>query len=80
VHSICVTRTPKNWHELGDFASICDAAEKIVEIEEDPSPNAYAIFFRVYCWPNEDRTDTHIQSRLKYQGRRSFYILTRNAH
>lgn len=66
---------PKAWHELGDFASICGAAEKIVATEEDPRPDAGAIFFRVYCWHAEGRTDARILSRLEYQGRRGFYVL-----
>jgi hypothetical protein len=68
---------PKTWHELGTFASICDATKKIVAIEDDPSPNAGAIFFQVYCWHAEERTDAHILSRLEYQGRRGVYIVTR---
>ena len=72
--------TPKTWHELGDFASICDAAERIVKAEEDPSPNASAILFQVYCWHAEDRTDAHILSRLEYQGQRGFYVLQRSTH
>lgn len=64
--------------ELGDFASIGDAARTIIETEDDPSLGG--IFFRVYVDPTRAPSDADVLARLEYQSERRFYLLTRNAH
>ncbi len=36
---------PKTSHDLGDFASICDATGRVNAAEEDRTPDGDAIFF-----------------------------------
>ena len=63
--------------ELGSFASIDEAAQTIIETEDDTSG---AIFFRVYVDPMRAPSDAEVLSRLEYQSAKRFYILQRDAH
>lgn len=71
--------SPKTWHQIGEFASIGDAAQRIVEIEEFPD-TAGAIFFQIYCWWPEDKSDADILNCLEYRGRKGLYHLQRTTH
>jgi len=62
--------------ELGSFASIGDAALRILKIEGDPLGT---IFFRVYVDPASTRDDAEVLSRLEYQSAKRFYLLQRDA-
>jgi hypothetical protein len=61
--------------ELGSFASIEEAAQKIYKTENDPSIGG--IFFRVYVDPTLTPSDAEVLSRLEYQSDKRFYLLTR---
>lgn len=63
--------------ELGNFASIDDAARTILATENTPNG---AIFFRVYVDPTRPPSDAEVLSRLEYQSPKRFYLLTRSAH
>ena len=54
----------KQWVELGEFQSISDAAERVLELEGSNG----ALFFRVYVDPiTAEQSDADILSRLEYQ-------------
>jgi hypothetical protein len=65
--------------ELGDFASINDAAEAISKMERGDGGR---IFFRVsvYTLNDEPRSDAEVLGHLSYQGRAHYYELQRSAH
>jgi hypothetical protein len=64
--------------ELGSYASLGDAAQKIFKTENDQSLGG--IFFRVFVDPTNPPSDAKALSRLEYQSAKRFYLLTRNAH
>jgi hypothetical protein len=65
---------------LGSFASIGEAARKILEIENDPHGG---FFFRVYISPInplfDADDDAATLSHLDYQSARHYYVLSRVA-
>lgn len=67
------------FEELGSFASLGDAARKILEQENDPEG---AVFFRVYVSPInplfDPDDDAATLSHLDYQTARHYYSLTRS--
>ena len=65
--------------ELGSLASIDEAAQTIIETEDDAGATG-AIFFRVYVDPTRTRSDAEVLSRLEYQSATGFYLLQRDAH
>lgn len=67
----------RRWSDLGEFPTIEDAAQRILELEEDKSG---ALFFRVYADPTGDKSDAEILNRLEYQSQRAFYLLQRAVH
>ena len=65
----------REWKELGNVAGITDAAERVLQEEEDQTG---ALFFSVYVDPVVDeKTDAELLCRLEYHGKRAFYLLTR---
>jgi hypothetical protein len=67
----------RNWTELGTFAGMGPAAQRVLELERAPTHPMGSVFFRVYADPLMDKSDVEILSRLEYQGATSFYLLTR---
>ena len=63
----------KQWSELGEFQSIGDAAQRVLELEGD---RLGALFFRVYVDPPGEKSD-EILGRLEYQSAKGFYLLQR---
>jgi hypothetical protein len=43
-----------NWTELGTFAGIGPAAQRVLELERDPTHPMGSVFFRVYADPLMD--------------------------
>ena len=66
------------FKELGNFASITEAAEVIAKREKAEG----FIFFRVVAdlWREEPHTDAEILSCLEYQSATQYYALTREAN
>jgi hypothetical protein len=62
---------------LGDYASLADAARKILETENDQNG---ALFFRVSVDPLRGATEAEALCRLEYQSERRLYLLTRKSH
>jgi hypothetical protein len=62
--------------ELGDYASLAEAARSILKAEDRPDG---ALFFRVYVDPLMPATDADALRRLEYQSDTHFYVLTQPA-
>jgi len=63
--------------ELGNYASLDDAARVILKRENDQSG---AVLFLVYVDPSDSRDDAAVLSRLDYQSARHYYLLTRSTN
>jgi hypothetical protein len=67
------------FNELGDFASINDAAREIIKTEGGSAPGG--VFFRLWVDPLVAKSnDAAILSRLEYQSGQRFYLLTRQTN
>ena len=64
----------KQWSELGEFQSIGDAAQRVLELE---GGRLGALFFRVYVDPPGEKSDAENLVRLEYQSAKGFYLLQR---
>ena len=65
----------RQWAELGQFPSIAQAAQRVLELERDPLG---ALFFRIYVDPPGEKSDAEILCRLEYQSDKGFYLLERD--
>lgn len=68
----------RSWSDIGSFEGIGPAALHVLKLERDDQTEPLAaLFFRVYADPLMEKSDADILSRLEYQGKKAFYILTR---